>query len=98
MNIELSMGSNNSARRKDEPEIRNIVVIGRFSNEPGGSMFELEPLEIDKHLTRMQPSATVQIGEHEIELSFRQMDDFHPDELLKRLPEFDDTAVAEPKT
>jgi len=96
MNIEFSMGPSKSARRLDEPEIRNIVVVGSFSNDPDGNMFNLDPLEIDRHLARLQPSATVHIGDQDMELSFRQMDDFHPDELLKLLPEFDDSAVAEP--
>src|SRR5210317_760533 len=98
MNIEFSMGPNDSARRLDEPEIRNIVIVGGFSNNPDGNMFSLDPLEIDKHLGQLQPSATVRIGDQEIELSFGQMDDFHPDALLKRLPEFDISVVDEPKT
>ena len=97
MNIEFSMGPNDSARRLDKPEIRNIVVVGGFSNDPDGNMFSLDPLEIDKHLGRLQPSATVHIGDQDIELSFGQMDDFHPDALLKRLPEFDTPPVAEAK-
>jgi hypothetical protein len=98
MNIEFSMGPNDSARRLDKPEIRNIVIVGGFSNDPDGNMFSLDPLEIDKHLGRLQPSATVHIGDQDIELSFGQMDDFHPDALLKRLPEFDAPLVAEAKT
>ena len=97
MNIEFSMGPNDSARRLDEPEIRNIVIVGQFSNDAVGNMFSLDPLEIDKHLARLQPSASVHIGDQDIELSFGQMDDFHPDALLQRLPEFDTSVLTEPE-
>lgn len=93
MNIEFSMGPSKPARRLEEPETRNIVIVGDFSNEPGGNMVNLDPLQIDRHLSRLQPVATVRIGAQDIELTFTQMDDFHPDELLKRLPEPDDSVV-----
>jgi len=95
MNIEFRMGPSKTARRLDEPETRNIVIVGGFSNEPDGNMFSLDPLEIDRHLSRLLPSARVSIGEQEIELKFRSMDDLHPDELRKRLPELEDIDVPE---
>jgi predicted component of type VI protein secretion system len=98
MNIEISMGPSGSPRRLDEPETRNIVIIGDFSNQPDGNMFNLDPLQIDSYLARLQPSAILRIGDQDIELSFRQMDDFHPDKLLKRLPEYDDSAATEPES
>jgi predicted component of type VI protein secretion system len=78
----------------DEPETRNIVIVGDFSNEPSGNMFSLDPLQIDQHLARLAPTATVSIGDRNIELSIAQMDDFHPDALLRHLPEFDESMVS----
>lgn len=94
MNIEFSMGPSKTARRLDEPETRNIVIVGDFSNEPSGNMFSLDPLQIDEHLSRLHPTATVRVGERDIELSFRDMDDFHPDSLLKQLPQYDESTAA----
>jgi predicted component of type VI protein secretion system len=97
MNIEFSMGPTKSARRLDEPQTRNFVVIGAFSNEPDGKMFNLDPLQIDRHLSRLRPTATIRVGDETVDLAFTQMDDFHPDMLLQRLPEFDESTLAAPE-
>lgn len=65
----------------------HILIAGDFS---GGAGRKRAPVMIDRDnfddvLARIAPEVRLPIGESEITLKFRQIDDFHPDRLFARL-------------
>lgn len=68
----------------------HILIAGDFS---GGAGRKRAPVMIDRDnfddvLARIAPELRLPIGESEIALKFRELDDFHPDRLFERLGPF----------
>jgi type VI secretion system protein ImpC len=74
-----------------EPETPfRILVAGNFS---GGAGRYRRPIEIDRDnfdqvMERVAPELRLPLGAAEVFLSFREMDDFHPDRLFANLAPF----------
>jgi type VI secretion system protein ImpC len=68
----------------------HILLLGDF----GGSDGALQPRQIDRDeldevLASFRPSVRLPLGEEgaaEVRIEFRSIDDFHPDELMRRVP------------
>jgi type VI secretion system protein ImpC len=74
--------------QEDEPF--RILVAGDFS---GGSGRNRRPIEIDRDnfdqvLALLAPAVRLNFGSVEAPVTFQELDDFHPDRLLARLPLF----------
>ena len=68
----------------------HILIAGDFS---GGAGKKRAPVMVDRDnfddvLARIAPELRLPIGESEITLKFRELDDFHPDRLFERLGPF----------
>ncbi|HEX2828886.1 MAG TPA: type VI secretion system contractile sheath large subunit [Burkholderiales bacterium] len=83
------------ARRLDEESPLRILVIGDLSGGAGGGagggLAARRPLEVDidsfdQVLRRIAPRYTTPRGE---EIAFGELDDFHPDALVKRVRAFE---------
>lgn len=74
----------------DEDEPFRILVLGDFS---GGAGRNRRPIEIDRDnfdqvFALLAPALRLTFGGVEAPVTFRELDDFHPDNLLARLPIF----------
>lgn len=76
-------------RRRDESEPLRILLMGDFSGKPAHERPRLESRPtcqvdldtFDATLRRIGPRASTRAGD----ITFEQLDDFHPDELLTRI-------------
>src|ERR1035438_656183 len=74
----------------DPDEPFRILALGNFS---GGAGRNRRPIEIDRDnfdqvLALLAPEVRLPFGGVEVPIRFRELDDFHPDRLLERLPLF----------
>jgi type VI secretion system protein ImpC len=74
----------------DPDEPFRILVMGNFS---GGAGRNRRPIEIDRDnfdqvMGLLAPELRLPFGGVEVPIRFRELDDFHPDRLLARLPLF----------
>jgi predicted component of type VI protein secretion system len=73
-----------------------VVMLGTFSESPCPSLHSIEAETIDKLLTKLQPSLTLELDgdlSQSITLHFASVDDFHPDNLLDQLPDYWPTKI-----
>jgi type VI secretion system protein ImpC len=112
----LSIEAAGNSRRSDSAAPLRIAVVGAFGGRPAvnaehaaPSPGKAIPIDIDTFdavMARLAPSvhlAQVQGTADPLELSFTELDDFHPDSLFERLPLFHDLRIlrrrlADPKT
>lgn len=75
----------------------NLLLLGDFSGSGGGERIRLTPEcpilkvdidNVDELWMRFMPQLAFRLGSMEIELAPRDIDDFHPDELYRKLPVF----------
>src|SRR5579863_3150654 len=74
----------------DPDEPFRILVLGNFS---GGTGRNRRPIEIDRDnfdqvLALTSPELRLAFTSFEVPVRFRSLDEFHPDQLLERLPLF----------
>jgi type VI secretion system protein ImpC len=87
----IDVGEQSEELPRPEPDSPfHILIAGDFS---GGAGRKRAPLMIDRDnfddvLARIAPELRLPIGESEIALKFRELDDFHPDRLFERLGPF----------
>lgn len=96
LDMEFSF-SNDPNRTRVEVKPFNLLVLGDFSGSGGGERTRLTPEcpvlkvdidNMDELWMRFRPQLGFRLGSMEIELSPRDIDDFHPDELYRQLPVF----------
>ncbi len=94
MNIEFDVRFGKESARREAGAARNVLLIGDFSGAaaPGEAairhMFNVDPVELDAAISRVRPRVAVGVGDASSEVEFYSIDDFHPDELLQRIPAF----------
>jgi type VI secretion system protein ImpC len=87
----LDVGEQSEELPHPEPDSPfHILIAGDFS---GGAGRKRIPVTIDRDnfddvLARLAPELRLPIGESEIAIAFRELDDFHPDRLFERLGPF----------
>lgn len=96
LDMEFSFSNDpNGARVEIKPF--NLLLLGDFSGSGGGERTRLTPEcpilkvdldSVDELWTRFRPQLSFRLGSMEIELAPRDIDDFHPDELYRKLPVF----------
>ncbi len=89
--VELDVEAQPRAKvARDEDEPFRILVAGNFS---GGAGRNRRPVEIDRDnfdqvMALLAPELRLPFGGNEISIRFAELDDFHPDRLLARVPVF----------
>ncbi len=89
--VEIDVGEEPQELARPEPETPfRILVAGNFS---GGAGRNRKALAIDRDnfdhvLARLAPALPLPFGAAALPVSFRELDDFHPDRLFARLPPF----------
>jgi len=78
------------AKPLDPDEPFRILVAGNFS---GGAGRNRRPVEIDRDnfdevMALLAPELRLSFGGMEVPIRFKELDDFHPDQLLARVPVF----------
>jgi len=90
--LEFDLGLGRSGRPREESEPLRLLVLGDFSGAPAAERsplatrptLQVDVDNIDAVVKRLRPRVTAAAGE----VSFQQMDDFHPDQLYARLDVF----------
>lgn len=96
MDFEFGFSRSRATPREDRP-FRLLVLADLSGAAPRAPLATRKPIRIevdqlDDRMEAIRPLARITIGEPplEIEVSPRTMDDFHPDELYRTLPVFDE--------
>lgn len=96
LNMDFSF-SNDPNGRRVEVKPFNLLLLGDYSGNGGGERIRLTPEcpilkvdidSVDELWMRFRPQLGFRLGSMEIELEPRDIDDFHPDELYRNLPVF----------
>jgi type VI secretion system protein ImpC len=89
--VRIDVGEQPEKLPRPEPETPfRILVAGNFS---GGAKRHRRPIGIDRDnfdgvLARVAPELRLPLGNAEVAIPFRELDDFHPDRLFERLAPF----------
>lgn len=99
LDIEMSFGKAGKSRKSGN--VRKIVVLGDFGDSKSTQNMDdarrqsINIDNFDKVVSRIGPRITVSVADPvaiEGELTFRSLDDFHPDSLYEELPVFGELA------
>ena len=99
MNIELNIGSGKLPGKSRNPAVSNILIIANFSgrssvddtatqDDPNLNMFNIAAGELDAAIARINPRLSLGIGDQQLDLSFSNLEDLHPDSLFAKQPVF----------
>ncbi|MCJ7814504.1 MAG: type VI secretion system contractile sheath large subunit, partial [Xanthomonadales bacterium] len=99
MNIQFTANHGNPSEKSPGEGPTNILLVGNFSGRDSGqgpqdiggavlNIFHADILDPDKAISRLNPIASICIGDEQVELVFSNMDDFHPDALYRSQPAF----------
>ena len=91
--VKFDVGFGAAGRPRDEDEPMRLLVLGDFSGRPAAertplatrAVHRVDLDNLDDVVRRLQPRLSLPIGD----VSFEQVDDFHPDRLYARLDVFD---------
>jgi type VI secretion system protein ImpC len=99
MEFEFNIRGAAAARQRQHPF--NLLVLGNFSggnldngvSSAGADLASrrILPVDLDRIGTlwsALRPGLALQAGDHQIEFAPRDLDDFHPDQLYRNLPVF----------
>jgi len=96
--IDVSPGRAAVAERPEPEEPFEIALLGDFSGRANRGFLDTDlsrrrPLEVDRDnfaavLGRLGPGLRIGLGEAQLDLRFRELDDFHPDRLFAGLELF----------
>ena len=87
--VEIDVGEKTQAARRSEPDTPfRILVVGDFG---GSRKADRAPIFIDRDnfdeiVARVAPQLQLRLGQKDLAISFRELDDFHPDRLLNLEP------------
>lgn len=95
MEIEIALGSDRRANRRDSGAPERVLVIGSFSGAGGSraaspndrAVMAIDPFDIDPAIEAIRPETGVSGGGDAAPLAVSSLDDFHPDTLCQQLPE-----------
>lgn len=99
MNIQFTASDGNPSEKLLGKGPTNILLVGNFSGRDPGqgqgdtggaalNIFHADVLDPDKAIARLNPVASICIGDEQVDLAFSSMDDFHPDALYRSQPAF----------
>ncbi|MBZ5727290.1 MAG: type VI secretion system contractile sheath large subunit [Acidobacteriia bacterium] len=89
--VEIDVGEEPRELARPEPETPfRILVAGNFSGGAGRNRMaiEIDRDNFDRVLARLAPELHLPFGTAPLPVSFRELDDFHPDRLFARLAPF----------
>ena len=95
MDFEYSFGRPAGEQGRPDPDDPfRMLVIGQFSGQGGVAPAQRKPIHIDidcfdEVLARIAPRLSLEVGGAPQEIAFASLDDFHPDELYRRVAVFD---------
>src|SRR5215472_649365 len=74
----------------DPDEPFRILVVGNFSGGAGKNRrrIEIDRDNFDEVVALVAPELRLPFGGVEVPVKFKELDDFHPDQLLAKLPVF----------
>src|SRR3954463_2122431 len=91
--VKFDVGFGGAGRPRDDDEPMRLLVLGDFSGRPTAEraplamrpVHRVDVVNLDDVVRRIEPRLSLSIGD----VSFEQVDDFHPDRLYSRLEVFD---------
>jgi type VI secretion system protein ImpC len=96
MELDFMLGSRSNAVEREPDAPLRVLVMGNFSGSGSALEFALrKPLRIDidnfeKILGKLNPAIRIRLGDADSVLTITSMDDFHPDNILRRVAGFAD--------
>lgn len=94
MDFDFSFGRpGGDAGRPDEQAPFRILVLGNFSGAGGASLAHRKPLRVDvdsldQAIAQFAPKLSLDLDGVPVEAGFANLEDFHPDELFRRIELF----------
>ena len=99
MNIQFTVDHGNPSEKQLGEGPKNILLVGNFSGRKPGqeqndrqgpvlNILQVDVLEPEKAMSRLNPVSLIGIGAEQIQLVFTSMDDFHPDAIYRSQPSF----------
>jgi type VI secretion system protein ImpC len=89
--VEIDVGEESEELPRPEPDTPfRILVAGDFTGGTGRNRraIEVDRDNFDEVMARLAPAVRLKFGTAELPMTFREMEDFHPDRLFETLPPF----------
>jgi type VI secretion system protein ImpC len=87
--VEIDVGEQTKKIARPEADVPfRILLAGNFSGGAKGQrrLHEVDPDNCEQVMARIAPALELKFGDKELTVPFQEMDDFHPDRLIKLEP------------